>query len=197
MATRNELRLRRASASDLFRAVFCAVAGETPPLVLDVRPRAAFSRGHVAGAYCVRASANAAALLDYSGGGQPRPWAQGVWHDATLLLIGDDADAPLDARHPVVAFLIKEGAARAVSAVKGGCVLLWHNQSSRARDSAEPRFLLAIASRQWRRRTPSCAPAATWRRATPPKCCRSSSSLATGQTRKTTARCASCASRTC
>lgn len=122
MAARNELRLRRASPSDLFRAVFSACAGETPPLVLDVRPRAAFARGHVAGAYCVRSSANGAALLDYSGGGQARPWSHGVWHDAALLVLGGDGedDAPLDARHPVVAFLVKEGAARSVSAVKGG-----------------------------------------------------------------------------
>ena len=124
MAARNELRLRRVSPSDLFRAVFCACAGETAPLVLDVRPRAAFARARVAGAYCVRASANGAALVDYSGGGQARPWAHGVWHDAPLLLLGGDGadDAPLDARHPVVAFLVREGAARSIAAVKGGCV---------------------------------------------------------------------------
>lgn len=125
MAAHNELRLRHVAASDLFRAAFCAVAGEAPPLVLDVRPRGAFARGHVAGAYCVRASANAKALLDYSAGGQTRPWAQGVWHDAPLFVLGHGADDEpaldaLDARHPVLALLLAEGAARSVAVVDGG-----------------------------------------------------------------------------
>ena len=144
MAARNELRLRRASPSDLFRAVFSACAGETPPLVLDVRPRAAFARGHVAGSYCVRASANGAALLDYSGGGgQARPWAQGVWHDASLLLLGD-GDTPLDERHPVVAFIVKEGAARALSAVKGGYAA--HHASCVLRHARSEPCLLSFAA---------------------------------------------------
>ena len=125
MAARNELRLQRCSPSELFRAVFCACGDEKAPLVLDVRPKAAFARGHVAGAYCVRTSANGAALLDYSGGGQARPWAPGAWHDVPLLLLtqagGDDDDPPLDKRHPVAAFLIAEGAARSLAVVKGGC----------------------------------------------------------------------------
>ena len=124
MAARNELRLQRCSPSDLFRAVFCACGDEKVPLVIDVRPKAAFARGHVAGAYCVRTSANGAALLDYSGGGQARPWAPGAWHDAPLLLLaagGDDDDPPLDKRHPVAAFLIAEGAARSLAVVRGGC----------------------------------------------------------------------------
>ena len=125
MAARNELRLQRCSPCELFRAVFSACGEEKAPLVLDVRPKAAFARSHVTGAYCVRVSANGAALLDYSGGGQARRWAIGSWHYHTFFLLaagGDDEDPPLDKRHPVAAFLVAEGAARSVAVVKGGCV---------------------------------------------------------------------------
>jgi hypothetical protein len=144
-AERSTLALLRVSAADLFRAAFCACAGDARPLLLDARPRAAFARGHVAGAYCVRVSANAAALLDYSGGGQEQPWSAGAWWGKPLLLYGGDdaadggaegaaagasaadgaaaaADATLSATHPVVAFLLAEGRASSVTVVTGGCV---------------------------------------------------------------------------
>ena len=166
MAARNELRLQRCSPSELFRAVFCACGEEKAPLVLDVRPKAAFARGHVAGAYCVRTSANGAALLDYSGGGQARPWAHGVWHDCALLLLaagGDDDDPQLDKRHPVVAFLIAEGAARSLAVVKGGCVPCACFRAQHA--VSEPCFPSA-ASPPCQRSTRSCAAAAAPPRAT-------------------------------
>ena len=163
---RNELRLQRCSPSELFRAVFCACGEEKAPLVLDVRPKAAFARGHVAGAYCVRTSTNGTALLDYSGGGQARPWAHGAWHGCALLLLaagGDDDDPPLDKRHPVAAFLIAEGAARSLAVVKGGCVPCAHSCALRA--ASEPCFLPA-ASPLCQRSTRSCAAAGTLLRAT-------------------------------
>jgi hypothetical protein len=138
-AERSTLALRRVPAADLFRAAFCACAGDARPLLLDTRPRGAFARGHVAGAYCVRVSANAAALLDYSGGGQEQPWSAGAWWGKPLLLYGGDdaaeggadgasaadgtaAEATLSATHPVVAFLLAEGRAASVTVVTGGCV---------------------------------------------------------------------------
>jgi hypothetical protein len=132
--------LRSVPAGDLFRDVFCvaAAAEEARPLVLDVRPRSAWGRGHVANAFCVRVSSNGAVLADYSGGGQERPWSDGCWWGRKLLLYGhaddaaNDADGgggsgaatqpPLDARHPVAAFLLAEGRALSLTAVKGGCV---------------------------------------------------------------------------
>jgi hypothetical protein len=185
-AERSSLALRRVPAADLFRAAFCACAGDARPLLLDTRPRGAFARGHVAGAYCVRVSANAAALLDYSGGGQEQPWSAGAWWGKPLLLYGGDdaaeggadgasaadgtaAEATLSATHPVVAFLLAEGRASSVTVVVGGCVRSASARSAEMR-SAKMRFrvrtdaraLCAVRAAMPRclARTPSCAPPA-------------------------------------
>lgn len=52
------------AADALFR-VFTACPTDPRTLILDVRPHKQFDRapGHVAGAYCIRLSANGAALL--------------------------------------------------------------------------------------------------------------------------------------
>ena len=53
----------KAVAPAAFLAVFSACAGDTPTLVLDVRDRKQFGKGHVAGAFCVRVSADGKVLL--------------------------------------------------------------------------------------------------------------------------------------
>jgi hypothetical protein len=196
-AERSTLALRRVPAADLFRAAFCACAGDARPLLLDTRPRGAFARGHVAGAYCVRVSANAAALLDYSGGGQEQPWSAGAWWGKPLLLYGGDdaaegaaegasaadgtaAEATLSATHPVVAFLLAEGRAASVTVVVGGCVCSASASAQmrkcgvRFRVRADARALCAMRAAMPRclARTRLCAPpgARSARAGAPPNC---------------------------
>lgn len=61
------------------RQVYTACPDDPKTLFLDVRPQKDFKRGHLALAYCVRLSANGAALLDYSQASYSLPWSTHCW----------------------------------------------------------------------------------------------------------------------
>lgn len=108
--------VKSCSADDIFR-VFTACKGDAPTLILDVRPLKDFSKQHIVHAFCVRVSANGAALLDYSKASYDRNWSDSCWWDTHCILYGPEG---LRKDHPVAAYLAKEGHARSVSVFKGG-----------------------------------------------------------------------------
>ncbi|KAL0022102.1 hypothetical protein WJX79_009630 [Trebouxia sp. C0005] len=109
--------VRSIAADALFRACFTACPLDPKTLLLDVRAAKVFKRKHILQAFCVRVTASAETLLDYSGASYDQKWSKDCWWDKSVILYGDDT---LDKSHPVAAFLVKEKRAKSISIFKSG-----------------------------------------------------------------------------
>ncbi|KAL0027469.1 hypothetical protein WJX77_003809 [Trebouxia sp. C0004] len=109
--------VRSIAADALFRACFTGCPLDQKTLLLDVRAAKVFKRKHILQAFCVRVTASAETLLDYSGASYDQKWSKDCWWDKSVVLYGDDT---LDKSHPVAAFLVKEKRAKNVSVFKSG-----------------------------------------------------------------------------
>ncbi|KAL0049954.1 hypothetical protein WJX82_001575 [Trebouxia sp. C0006] len=109
--------VRSIAADALFRACFTGCPLDPKTLLLDVRAAKVFKRKHILQAFCVRVTASAETLLDYSGASYDQKWSKDCWWDKPIILYGDDT---LDKSHPVAAFLVKEKRAKSISVFKLG-----------------------------------------------------------------------------
>ncbi|KAL4422489.1 hypothetical protein ABPG75_008686 [Micractinium tetrahymenae] len=110
------MEVRTVAADAVFR-VFTACPADPRTLILDVRDKKHFDRGHIAGAYCIRVPSNGATLLDYSKNEYEQKWGADCWWGKHVVVYGD---AGLKKDHPVVAFLIKDKHARSMSLYREG-----------------------------------------------------------------------------
>ncbi|KAL4421080.1 hypothetical protein ABPG77_001375 [Micractinium sp. CCAP 211/92] len=107
----------RTVAADAVFRIFTACPTDPRTLILDVRDKKHFDRGHIAGAYCIRVPSNGATLLDYSKNEYEQKWGADCWWGKHVVVYGD---AGLKKEHPVVAFLLKDKHARSVSLFRDG-----------------------------------------------------------------------------
>lgn len=111
------LDIKYCDAERLF-GVFSACRGDAEAMILDVRPAKDFAKRHVVHAFSVRASANGAALLDYSRAAYDHQhWGEAAWWDKVCLIYGPEG---LKKDHPVAQYLAAEGRARSVEVFRGG-----------------------------------------------------------------------------
>ena len=110
------LEVRNCGADAVFR-LFTACQGDATTLILDVRPYKDDTKQHIVHSFCVRTSANGAALLDYSKSSYDTAWSDACWWNRHCILYG----APgLKKDHPVAQFLARDGHALSVSVCKDG-----------------------------------------------------------------------------
>lgn len=67
------MEIKTVDASAIFRAGFTACPSDPRTLILDVRDKKWFDKGHVAGAYCIRLPSSGNVLLGESQGGHGSP----------------------------------------------------------------------------------------------------------------------------
>lgn len=103
-------------AQDLFRC-YTRCQGDPVSYILDIRPKKDFQKAHLPLAYCVRLTANGAALLDYSGNEYAHPWSAGCYAGRPVFVYGP---AGLRKDDPIVAFLQKEGLALSIGVFRDG-----------------------------------------------------------------------------
>ncbi|EFN52440.1 hypothetical protein CHLNCDRAFT_138968 [Chlorella variabilis] len=103
-------------ADAVFR-VFTACPHDPKTLIIDVRDKKKWDRGHIAGSYCIRLPASGGTLLDYSKCEYDLKWSTDVWWNKDCIVYGE---AGLKRDHPVVAFLANEKRARSIAVFREG-----------------------------------------------------------------------------
>ncbi|KAI3430229.1 hypothetical protein D9Q98_004826 [Chlorella vulgaris] len=112
----NDGAVKTLDADAIFRS-FTACPDDPKTLIVDVRPRNRWEKGHIAGSYCIRKPSSGETLLDYSKADYDQRWSADVWWNRDVIVYGE---AGLKKDHPVVAFLAADKHARSIGLFKEG-----------------------------------------------------------------------------